>query len=74
MRFRRPRHKHTPKLRRNLDNTKLDWVEECECGKRRIARLGYGTESGIYYSRWFDIEEIEKYKLCFPELFDKEDD
>lgn len=62
------RHKHEPKEIRKI--TDLSWVEECEnCGKRRLGRLGCGTESGTYYSRWFDSEEIHKLERCFPEVF-----
>lgn len=64
----RPRHKHKPKLLRHSDYTQLNWVEQCEgCGKRRLGRQGFGSESGTYYSRWFDLEEVEKLRECFHE-------
>ncbi len=70
--FGRKRHVHDkePKTIRKIVND--EWVQECSCGRRRIERIGWGTESGIYYSRWYDSEEISKLRRLFPEQFNNE--
>jgi hypothetical protein len=45
------------------------WIEECTCGMRRIGRIGWGRESGCYYSRWYEYSEIEKLSRIFKDKF-----
>jgi len=68
VRFSRRRHVHDihPRTVRSID---VDWVEECSCGRRRLGRLGWGTESGTYFSRWYDVTEVDKLQRLFPERF-----
>jgi hypothetical protein len=68
--FRRKRHIHdvNPKIVRQESND--SWIQECSCGMRRTERIGWGSESGSYFSRWYDRSEIDKLKRLFPEAFE----
>jgi hypothetical protein len=72
IRYGRKRHIHEEKKLIPIPNQGgiVDsWIEECSCGMRRIGRIGWGRESGTYYSRWYDSSEIDKLKRLFPEIF-----
>lgn len=73
IRFSRPRHKHevVKEIPYKYDNEhwdKLSGIQICSCKKRRSFRVGFGRESGVYHSRWFDIDELDKLKDLFYDV------